>query len=422
MNNYTKKFLFLIISVILLFISPSYASNELYLLQNISSIGREIREEYYIPIDDATLFSGAAKEIANKKKISVKKINSREEFYTYFQELCSKYPGESGLLYEYAVRGMIDSLNDPYALFFNREQWAHYKKVSSGAEFAGIGVELAMKEKYFEVVAPISESPAERAGLLPGDTITAIDSQDISKINLTDALNLFDGYVGSYITLKIKRGGKLLNFKLKRENISLPPPKASILKSKSGNIGYIKIYYFGDKTDSQVKVFLEKLKNNGITNIIIDLRNNPGGDFQASLRLASFFTGKNILVKLMKKGKVENIYGTSETIYNFNTAVLINNGSASASEVFSCALRENGKCTLIGTKSFGKALVQSVYTLPGNSGCKLTTAKYYNARGTDILGKGLTPDVKVNTIYPMPQPSADPVISKAVNILSVNRK
>ena len=244
------------------------------------------------------------------------------------------------------------------------------------------------------------------------------DLQDISKIDLTDALNLFDGYAGSEIKLKIKRSNKVIDFSIKRENIILPPPKASILKSKNGNVGYIKIHYFGDKTDSQVKTFLDKFKSNDIKNIIIDLRNNPGGDFQASLRLASLFTGKNILVKLQKKESFEDLYGSFDRMYNFKTVVLINKGSASASEVFACALKENGKCILIGTTSFGKALVQSVYSLPGNAGCKLTTAKYYNAKGGDISNKGITPDIKAETIYPMATPSSDPVITKAINTLS----
>jgi len=417
MNFIIRSAVYLLIFKIILTSFVFAQINERYILNSLFQIAAEIKNEYYLDVDDSVLFSGAVLEMNRLKNIKSgeKSIYSKQQFSSYFYLLCKQYPNDKALIGEYAVRGMIKSLNDPYALFFDSTQWDYYKKVSSGAEFAGIGVELAVKDRCFVVIASIDGSPAEKSGILPGDIIVAIDSKNISQMDTTDALNLFDGQENSKIKLTVKRNGTFLNFDITRKFISLPAPKASLLKLRNQNTGYIKIYYFGDKTDSQVKEFLDTFKTKGIKNVIIDLRDNPGGDFKASLRLSSFFTGENALVKIQKKGRpLETVYGTENADYDFNLAILINKGSASASEVFASALHDNKKCVLVGTGSFGKALIQSVYSLPGNAGCKITTAKYYTTSGKDILNKGLSPDITVNTVYPLLPPASDPVVLRVI--------
>ncbi len=415
---FLRQSLIFVVLILSLSISSHASGNSRYVLECLFQVSSTIEKEYYRSIDESVLFNGAVREISIKKGIkSVAVIKNRADFDKYFNNLCSLYPHDVSIMGEAAVNGMIKSLNDPYSMFFDTAQWEYYRQVSSGGSFAGIGVELAKKDGRFIIVAPITGGPAEKSGLRPGDVIVSVASKNISNMDDADILALFDGKPLTELALGIERNKKPMTFRIQRQMLSLPPPKASVLKSGK-SVGYVRIYYFGPNTDMEVRKYLDVFSERGIKHLIIDLRNNPGGDFQSSLRLASFFTGKKVLIKMAKKGEgLADVYGRSDALYPFRVAILINEGSASASEVFACALRDNNLASLIGTKSFGKALIQSVYSLPGNAGCKLTTAKYYTPGGEDILYKGLKPGIISLTSYPMPDVSKDAVVLKALSVL-----
>lgn len=418
-----KRTIFIYLFVFIFLTVPvfGFSSQSSVSLRSLSQICSAIRTEFYAPVSERRLIQGAIDEISKKYNLKDVGISESSEAFAILTDIFRKYPDDSQKLWELSVRGMLKSLDDPYSLFLDSAQWTYFRKVSSGKEVVGIGVEIAVKNGEFTIVSPIEGGNAEKSGVLPGDIILKVAGQNIAGMDETDVLNLFDGSPGTFLKLAVRRGNQIKNFKIKRAEISLKPPKASLLKSGI-TAGYLKISYFSENTDEEVKSSLQKIKNAGIKNLIIDLRNNPGGDFMASVRLASMFVGrKNIVISMKKGGNSEYIKGTCDSLFSFNTIILINNGSASASEIFAGALQDYKQAVLIGESSFGKALIQSVYSFPGNTGCKITTARYYTAKGQDILNKGLRPDIRLVDSSPSKDISKDEGIKAALKELSRSR-
>lgn len=414
-----NKFLYSLIClfVFLLFFNTVQAQQQNYIIRSLLDISSTIRSEFYKQVPEETIYNGAIKEIKQKYSLDVPSVKDQRQFVSVMSSFFQKYPSDSGKIGELAVKGMIKSLNDQYSLFFDTQQWEYFKKVSSGSEFTGIGVELAKKNGNFIIVSPVYGSSAQKAGLRSGDVIVGVAGKNVKGMDDLDVLNLFDGYANTFLDLQIVRNGQVKNFKVQRTPLSMKPPKGSILKA-GDQVGYVRIFYFSDKTDLEVKKYLENMKNRGIKKLIIDLRDNPGGDFKASVRLASMFLGRQTVVTRTRNGGVsEKVVGDSDKIFDFKTVILVNRGSASASEVFSGAMQDYKIATLIGEQSFGKALIQSVYGLQGNAGCKITTAKYYPPSGRDILYKGLTPSFKVSNPEPTEKVADDSCINTALNYL-----
>ncbi|MDQ7825064.1 MAG: S41 family peptidase [Candidatus Eremiobacteraeota bacterium] len=389
-----------------------------YIKSTLGDVLATIRNEYVYQVKDETLLAGAVKEMARvDASLAGKPCATWGAFEALFDSAYGRNPAAASPLGEAAIRGMVKSLGDPYSLFLSPKEWDYYRRVSSGESFAGIGVELAVKNGKLVITAPLEGSPAEKAGIRPGDLVVKVGGQSIEGKDYYEVLSMFDGLKGSALLLSVRRGPKVLDFTIVRDNIRFDPVSAKLLGSKPP-VGYIKIPYFGQSTDSEVRRALDRLAEKGVKAVIFDVRNNPGGDFGSSLRMASLFVKGKPLIKVQKKGGApSDIYPEKGPSYQFRTVILINEGSASASEVFACALAQNGLATLVGTRSFGKALVQSVYSLPGNAALKLTTSRYYTPRGDDILFKGLAPSVAAESVYPVPPVTKDPVVLKGVEVL-----
>jgi carboxyl-terminal processing protease len=319
-----------------------------------------------------------------------------------------------------AIQGMTDSLGDPYTSFFDPEQAKRFQQDLSGS-FEGIGVEIGIKKGFLTVVAPLKDTPAEKAGLKSGDIISKIDTKNTANISIDQAVSLIRGEKGTSVTLTVSRDewDNPKDIKITREKIIVP---TIIWSLKDGNVAYIQIFQFGQTllTDFQ-KIALEILQS-GTKKIILDLRDNPGGYLEVAQELAGWFLQKNQIVTIedFGKGRTQQIYETdgNSVFLNYPTVVLINQGSASASEILAGALRDNRGVKLVGEKSFGKGSVQEVINLPGGSSLKITIAHWLTPKGNLITDTGLTPDIKIDITNDDISTDKDPQLIKALEILS----
>lgn len=414
----------IILTLLLLFSATAHCASQQqalktqYIKECLNKIATLISQNFVNPVSDAVIYTGAAKAMQKvDPSIKTTACQSWTDFESLLDNAINRSPALSSALGEAAIKGMVKSLQDPYSIFLDSKQWNYYKNAMNGQSFAGIGVELAVKNGQLIITTPLKGSPAEKAGIQPGDLIVKVNGTSCAGREYDEVLNSFDGEKGSAITLTLKRRETVKDFTVVRDFIRFEPVSARILGTNPP-VGYISIPYFGSKTDSEVMKALDALTAKGVTRLIIDLRGDPGGDFAVSQKIAGFFVQNGIIIKVQKRGgKPQDILPQNRYSYSFRTAVLINEGSASAAEVLACSLADNKKAILIGTRSFGKGLVQSLYQLPGNTALKLSTSKYLTPMGVDIHMKGLSPSVVVQSRYPFPKISADPVVLKAVEIL-----
>ncbi|MBR0697477.1 S41 family peptidase [Bradyrhizobium lablabi] len=303
-------------------------------------------------------------------------------------------------LVEGAINGMISSL-DPHSRYMNEKSWADMQETTHG-EFGGLGIEVTMEDGLIKVVAPIDDTPASRAGIMSGDVITAIDDEAIQGMTLDQAVNKMKGAPNSAIRLKIirKDADKPIELAITREIIRVRPVR---YHTEGGDIGYIRITSFNEQTtDGLRKAITEiskQIPQDKLAGYVIDLRNNPGGLLDQAVSVTS---------TLMQRGEVVSTRGrTAEETQRFTArggdmtkgkplVVLINGGSASASEIVAGALHDHKRATLIGTRSFGKGSVQTIIPLgPGNGALALTTARYFTPSGHSIQALGVKPDIEV---------------------------
>ncbi len=419
-----REFICIILTLLLLFsltsdcASQQQALKTKYIKDCLNKIAANISQNFVNPVSDAAIYTGAVTAMQKvDPAIKSNVCKSWADFEPVLDSAINRNPAQSSALGEAAIRGMVKSLQDPYSIFLDNKQWEYYNNAMNGQSFAGIGVELAVKNGQLIITTPLKGSPAEKAGIQPGDLIVKVNGTACIGREYDEVINSFDGEKGTAIILTLKRGGTVKDFTVVRNFIRFDPVSAMILGTNPP-VGYISIPYFGSKTDSEVMKALDALTLKGVIRLIIDLRGDPGGDFAASQKIAGFFVQNGIIIKVQKRGgAVQDILPKNKYSYSFKTAVLINEGSASAAEVLACSLADNNKAILIGTRSFGKGLVQSLYQLPGNTALKLSTSKYLTPKGVDIHMKGLTPSVVVQSRYPLPKISDDPVVLKAVEVL-----
>ncbi len=297
---------------------------------------------------------------------------------------------------EGAIRGMVDSLGDPYSVFMNETEFQDFITAINGS-FGGVGMVLSVDENTGDiiVVSPIEETPAQRAGILPRDIIVKVNDSDLAGKSLDEAVKLLRGEKGTKVTVYIKRqdNTELLKFELVRDNIRVTTVKHEIIDN---NIGYIKITSFDSQTYDEFKIALNNLRKQGIKGLVLDLRNNPGGSLYESVKIADEILGKGLIVYTedRNKNKLEEYYSDDNKI-SVPLAVLINENSASASEIVAGAIQDHKAGVLIGTKTFGKGSVQEVEPFDDGTGIKLTVARYYIPSGRCIDGIGVKPDVEV---------------------------
>ena len=312
-----------------------------------------------------------------------------------------------------AIKGMVESLNDPYSQFLEPGQQKNLLEDLSG-QIQGIGAELTVKDGKLVIVAPLADSPAQKAGLRPQDEILQIDGQDTSEMTLDQAISKIRGQKGTEVTLQINRQGftQPQDFKIKRQIIVIK----SVNYEMKGNIGYIKISQFGDDTSNLAKQAAEDLAKQNPKAIILDLRDNPGGYLDSSVDVASLFMDKGVVVKEeYKDGRIEELKTTLEGILaKYKVIVLVNEGSASASEIVAGALRDSRGATIIGKKTFGKGSVQELNNLKNDASLRLTVAKWLTPKGLTIDKEGISPDIEVSLSDEDRSAGRDPQLDRAL--------
>jgi carboxyl-terminal processing protease len=328
-----------------------------------------------------------------------------------------------------AVREMLQLLNDPYTRFMDPEQYKSMQIDTSG-ELTGVGIQLGLDDKKLTVVSPIEDSPAAKAGIMPKDIITSIAGKTTEGMDLNQAVALIRGPEGSTVKLGIKRGDKTFDVELKRAKIEIHPVKAEVQNTPIGKVGYISLRQFNANASSDMrKAIQEQLKEN-VVGFVLDLRSNPGGLLYSSAEIARMWIDNATIVSTIdRKGESERLTANRQALTDKPLVVLVDDGSASASEILSGALQDNKRAVLIGTKTFGKGLVQSVHGLSDGSGMAVTIAKYYTPSGRDINQSGIIPDQVVEISKEdrerliknrdLVGTVADPQFARAVDVLSV---
>ena len=296
-----------------------------------------------------------------------------------------------------AIDGLLQSL-DPYSSYMSPETFGLMQTETSG-EFGGLGIEVSMEAGVVKVITPIDDTPASKAGIKAGDYIVKIDNTQVQGKSLSEAVDLMRGIVGSSIELTVRRRGvkKALTFNITREIIEVQSVKSDLLEE---NIGYIRLTSFNDNSSEQIKNKIEKLKKNeNVNSFILDLRNNPGGLLSQAIRISDFFleNGEIVSTKSRKKSENRKWFAKKGDITQGKTlVVLINYGSASASEIVAGALKDHKRAIILGENSYGKGSVQSIIPLKNKGAIRLTVAKYYLPSGKSISEVGVRPDIEVN--------------------------
>jgi carboxyl-terminal processing protease len=294
-------------------------------------------------------------------------------------------------------KGFISSLKDPYSTYYTEEEFKLLMESSSGV-YHGIGAYVSQDTKtgIITIIKPFEESPAYKAGLLPGDIIYKVDGEEVTGVDLTEVVSRMKGMDGTDVRITIIREGETepLEFTITRKEIKVPTIEHSMLEE---NIGYIIITEFDDITISQFSSAVDELERQGMKGLIVDLRDNPGGLLQSVVKILDRVLPKGLIVYTEdKNGKRDEEYAKDAKQIGVPMTVLINGNSASASEIFAGAIQDYEMGTIVGTKSFGKGIVQKVIPLYDNTAIKLTISKYYTPKGRSIHGTGIIPDVEID--------------------------
>ena len=296
-----------------------------------------------------------------------------------------------------AINGLLQSL-DPYSSYMSPEILEEMQTETSG-EFGGLGIEVSMEAGVVKVISPIDDTPASKAGIKAGDYIVKINDTQVQGKSLSEAVDLMRGPVGSSIELTVRRRGekKALTFNITREIIEIQSVKSELLEE---NIGYIRLTSFNENSSDQIEKQIKKLKKNkNLNSFILDLRNNPGGLLNQAIRISDFFleNGEIVSTKSRKKSDNRKWFAKKGDITDGKTLlVLINYGSASASEIVAGALKDHKRAIVVGENSYGKGSVQSIIPLKNRGAIRLTVAKYYLPSGKSISEVGVRPDIEVN--------------------------
>ena len=337
------------------------------------------------------------------------------KLFRAIQVVKGQYVGtaEGPLLMTGSLKGMVNSLGDPYSVYLDPKMYSELMLETKGS-FGGVGIVLGVKDKQLTVVAPIEGTPAETAGILSGDLIVKIDGQDTKDMALDEAVGKIRGKEGSKVTLTIQRTGQEAEeYSLTRATIVLKSVSGKILEN---GIGYIRLSMFSETTGNDFTQKMSELTEQGMTSLILDLRNNPGGLIGESVKVARLLVPQGPIVSVIGKD------GERETSQSYlektplPLVVLINGGSASASEIVAGAIQDTSAGKLIGVKTFGKGSVQRIIPLDKDSAVKITIAEYHTPKDRSIHGKGIEPDIVVE----MPKDKdakSDPQLDKAIEVL-----
>ena len=343
---------------------------------------------------------------------------------TYRSVINKYYLGEvdEESLKEGAIQGYIEGLGDPYTEYISKEDMEDYLQDTMG-NFVGIGIYMVQdtKTNQIMVLSPIKGSPAERAGIKPGDYIISVNGEECTASDMTVIATKIKGEEGSTVKLQILRGEETLDFEITRENVIINPVEEEVLEN---NIGYIEFSSFDEDTAEQFKTKFEELQAQGITSLIIDLRNNGGGIVEEALDIAGYIADKDsvLLYEVDKDNNEEVEKNDDNPILNMPVIIWTNENTASSSEILAGALKDLGKAKIVGTTTYGKGVIQQILTLPDGSGLKITTEKYLTPNRTEINEVGIEPDEtvelpeSVESIFNVER-SQDTQLQKAIEML-----
>jgi carboxyl-terminal processing protease len=344
----------------------------------------------------------------------------RDGINELFQQLLDNFDGEltDQQLLDGQKSGLVSSTGDPYTEYLTAQETVQFNEGLNGT-FEGIGAELGKEGNFVIIVSPIKGTPADRAGLQPGDIITEIDGESAANISITEAVTRIRGPKGEEVVLTIIRNGQEISVSIIRDTISI----ASVEWEKRGDTGIISIGRFGEDTALLTRQAAQELKGQGIKNVILDVRGNPGGLLDASVEVSSVWLPKGSTVLEEKRnGVVVQTFKTSgqPILAGMPTVVLINGGSASASEIVAGALHDNKAAVLVGTKTFGKGSVQRLIPLQNGGSLKVTIARWFTPEGKNIDKEGITPDVEVDISSENTDAGSDPQLDRAIDYLRRN--
>ncbi|MDR9402193.1 MAG: S41 family peptidase [Halothece sp. Uz-M2-17] len=295
-----------------------------------------------------------------------------------------------------AIHKMLDQLEDPYTRFMEPEEFKNLQIDTSG-ELTGVGIQIALDEEtdYIRVISPIEDTPAYEAGILARDLIIAIDGQSTKGMELSEAVKLIRGKPGSQVTLTIQRQDREVDYDITRARIEVHPVRSRVHETREGEeIGYIRLNQFSSNSPEEMRAAIKELQDKNVQGYVLDLRSNPGGLLYASVEIARMWIDEGKIVSTVdRQGEVERQKAKGNAIADQPLVVLVDGGSASASEILSGALQDHKRAVVVGTQTFGKGLVQSVRGLGDGSGIAVTVAKYLTPDGRDINKEGIKPDI-----------------------------
>jgi len=321
-----------------------------------------------------------------------------------------------------AVAGAVAALGDPYTSFFDPKQYSDFKTELSGT-FDGIGAEVGMKDGNIVVVAPLDDTPAKKAGILSGDIILKVDSKETTGMTLDEVVSKIRGPRGTQVELSIYRPEtkKQLDFKIIRAKIEITSVKTEYKEVDGKKIAVINIQRFGDDTNELFRAAALKAVADNVSGIVLDLRDDPGGYLDGAVNISSYWLdkGKTVVTEAHSNGTVQKYTASGNNVLSkIKTVILANGGSASASEIVSGALRDQGYAKIVGLKTFGKGSVQELIGLPQNTAVKVTVAKWLTPNGININKNGLEPDIKVEMSIEDATNNKDPQMDKALELLT----
>ena len=316
-----------------------------------------------------------------------------------------------------AYKGVFNKL-DPYSVYYTDEEYEEFDLEVTGT-FGGIGVQIAMRDGFITVIAPIDGTPAYRAGIKAGDRVVTVDNTDVREISIDRVASMMRGEPGTKVSIGVLREGQpsVISFELTREIIEINPVTYEVLE---GDVGYIRLSEFNEHAGQHVDEALEHFDSLEIKDIVLDLRNNPGGMVNQSVEVAGRFVPEGPVVHIERRNAPRQTLKSELKEQKYNLAVLVNGGSASASEIVAGAVQDTGAGTLIGTQTFGKGTVQQVLPLSNGSRIKLTIARYLTPNGRAIDGEGITPDMVVENQSPEGKYGQELAPIKGDRKLSVN--
>lgn len=343
-------------------------------------------------------------------------------FWDTWRVIETKYVERRNLDYQKmvygAINGLLKSLDDPYSVFMEPQESKRFLDDISGS-FSGIGAEIGIRKDILTIISPLENSPAQKAGLRAGDKILKINETLTMDLTLDEAVEMIRGEKGTEVKLLISRNewNEAKEIKIIRDEIRVPIFKWEV---KEGNIAYVEFYHFTENSDAEFRQIAKQIVAAKVNGLVLDLRNNPGGYLESAVDIASWFVPKNepVVIENFGNGDSDNVYRSRgyEKLADIKTVILINEGSASASEILAGALRDHKGIQIVGQKSYGKGSVQQLEKLKGGANVKLTVAKWLTPNGTCIEKEGIVPDIEVKISEEDFNELRDPQLEKALEL------